>query len=229
MASVQIGMVSQKGGVGKSTLARLIAREYAAAGWTVKIADLDIRQATSTHWKHRRERGALQPEVAVESFRTVEQASRVAPHYDLLVFDGPPYSSDTTMAIAKACQVVIIPTGLCLDDLEPSILVGHELVEKGIEKDRIAFALCKVGESQPEIAEAREYIAKAGYHALNGELPDRTAYRRAHDAGRALSEVRVESLRSKAEELAQSIIDLVTKKQRKSLNANKNTTAAANR
>ena len=45
-----VGLVSQKGGVGKSTLARLVAREYAAAGWQVKIADLDISQGTSTDW-----------------------------------------------------------------------------------------------------------------------------------------------------------------------------------
>jgi len=37
-----IAVVSQKGGVGKSTCARLIAREYAQAGWNVKIADLDL-------------------------------------------------------------------------------------------------------------------------------------------------------------------------------------------
>ena len=42
-----IGVVSQKGGVGKSTCARLIAREYAYAGWDVKIADLDVSQGTS--------------------------------------------------------------------------------------------------------------------------------------------------------------------------------------
>jgi chromosome partitioning protein len=36
-----IGFISQKGGVGKSTLARLVAREYASGGWNVKIADLD--------------------------------------------------------------------------------------------------------------------------------------------------------------------------------------------
>jgi len=35
--TVLVGMVSQKGGVGKSTLARLLAREYAQAGWKVKI------------------------------------------------------------------------------------------------------------------------------------------------------------------------------------------------
>src|SRR4051794_37335074 len=38
---VTIGVISQKGGVGKSTVARLIAREFAQAGWNVKIADLD--------------------------------------------------------------------------------------------------------------------------------------------------------------------------------------------
>jgi chromosome partitioning protein len=40
--AVIIAMVSQKGGIGKSTLSRLIAREYANAGWSVKIADLDV-------------------------------------------------------------------------------------------------------------------------------------------------------------------------------------------
>ncbi|HYQ91584.1 MAG TPA: ParA family protein, partial [Candidatus Competibacteraceae bacterium] len=84
--TVMIGFVSQKGGVGKSTLGRLVAREYAAAGWTVKIADLDIAQGTSTDWKQRREVNSLQPEIAVEPFRTVMQALRVASLYDLLVF-----------------------------------------------------------------------------------------------------------------------------------------------
>src|SRR5450631_1941531 len=48
--AVIVGMVSQKGGVGKSTLSRLVAREYANAGWSVKIADLDVSQGTSFSW-----------------------------------------------------------------------------------------------------------------------------------------------------------------------------------
>ena len=40
-----IGMVSQKGGAGKSTLARLFARELAKDGFSVKIADLDTQHA----------------------------------------------------------------------------------------------------------------------------------------------------------------------------------------
>ena len=92
-----IGLVSQKGGVGKSTLARLIAREYAAAGWQVKIADLDISQGTSTDWKQRRERGGIKPDIAVEPFGTVAQALKVAQLYDLVVFDGPPHSMAGTL------------------------------------------------------------------------------------------------------------------------------------
>lgn len=49
-----IGFVSQKGGVGKSTLARLVAREYAVNQWNVKIADLDPGQGTSYKWQDRR-------------------------------------------------------------------------------------------------------------------------------------------------------------------------------
>lgn len=38
----KIGMVSQKGGVGKSTLACMMAREFVAGGLSTKSADLDV-------------------------------------------------------------------------------------------------------------------------------------------------------------------------------------------
>ena len=41
-----ISLISQKGGVGKSALARLLAVEVTKAGWTAKIADLDPAQGT---------------------------------------------------------------------------------------------------------------------------------------------------------------------------------------
>lgn len=211
--TVMIGLVSQKGGVGKSTISRLVAREYAAAGWTVKIADLDISQGTSTDWKQRREQSALNPEVAVEPFRTVAQAIKVAPLYDLMVFDGPPHSMAGTLEIARASGVVVLPTGLSLDDLRPTVLLAHELVAAGIKADKIAVGLCRVGDRDNEIDEARRYIRKAGYTTLKGALPEKTAYRRASDEGRAASEVTFPTLKEKAEELAQSIIDLVAERQ----------------
>ena len=63
-----ISLISQKGGVGKSAVARLLAVEFTKAGWNVKIADLDPAQGTSAKWKARRDRAGIQPEIAVEKF-----------------------------------------------------------------------------------------------------------------------------------------------------------------
>nr|WP_307983502.1 ParA family protein [Yersinia pestis] len=45
-----ISVVSQKGGVGKSSLARTLAVEFTRAGWRVLLADTDYGQATSNRW-----------------------------------------------------------------------------------------------------------------------------------------------------------------------------------
>jgi chromosome partitioning protein len=213
--AILIGCVGQKGGIGKSSCSRLIAREYAQAGWTVKIADLDTAQGSSVDWKKRRDQNGIQPEVAVESFRTVGQALKVAPSYDLMIFDTPPHSSTGTKEIARAADLVILPTGLSLDDLRPSVLLAHELKDAGIPVDRLVFVLWRVGDRENEINEARQYIGQAGYLVLPGSIPERTAYRRASDEGRALSEVRHQSLRLRSEEVAQGVIDRLTEHSRK--------------
>jgi chromosome partitioning protein len=209
--TILVGVVSQKGGVGKSTLSRLIAREYAQAGWDVKIADLDISQGTSTDWKKRREESNLTPEIAVEPFRTVSQALKHADVHDLVVLDGAPHSMQGTLEIAKVSNLVVLPTGLSLDDLKPSVLLAHELIDSSIPEDKLVFALCRVGDRENEVDEARTYIKRAGYAVLKGSLPEKTAYRRASDEGKAISEVTFPSLRHRAEELAQGIIDRLSK------------------
>jgi chromosome partitioning protein len=211
--TVILGCVSQKGGTGKSTLARLIAREYANAKWNVKIADLDIGQGTSFNWQSRRLQHDIKPVIAVERFGTVEQALKVAQHHDLLILDGPPHSTAGTLRIAQASNLVILPTGLSLDDLQPSVLLAHELLKKGIHRNKIAFALCRVGESDTEILEARRYIADAGYRALSGSIPEKIGYRRASDAGRSLTETRFHSLNERSDEPVQSLVNLMKKRE----------------
>jgi len=207
--AVLIAMVSQKGGVGKSTLARLVAREYANAGWAVKIADLDVSQGTSFNWQGRRLQSAVEPVIAVERFGTVEQAVKATAQFDLVIFDAPPHSTAGTLRAAQAADMVVLPTGLSLDDLQPSVLLAHELVKKGVPKTKIAFALCRVGNSHQELIEGQMYITDAGYRVLAGHIPEKTAYRRASDEGRAVTETRFETLNRRADKLAQSIINFV--------------------
>ena len=205
--AIVIGMISQKGGVGKSTLARLIAREYAANDWRVKIADLDTNQGTSFMWQQRRMQNELTPEIAVERYRTAKRALEDAPNYDLMVVDGEPKASKDTLEIARLADLLIIPTGLAVDDLQPTIALASELKNSGVPRERIAFAMSKVGTSEKEFKDAVENLEATGFKVLKGFLQEKTGYRNASDMGLAASETKYQSLNEKAEELAQSIMD----------------------
>ncbi len=204
-----IGVVSQKGGVGKSTLSRMIARDFTHAGWDVKIADMDFQQGTSFHWARSRNEAGVAPEIRVESFATVAKALKDAERFDLYVFDGAPAASSATREIAGAADIVLLPTGPANDDLRPQVLLAHELCKAGVPLSKIAFVLWRVGDSTLEIADAREYIEKAGFRVLPGAVPERTGYRRASDMGRAATETRFPELNKRADLIMQGIVETI--------------------
>lgn len=203
-----IGFVSQKGGVGKSTLARGISREAAANGLNVKIADLDIQQGTSVNWYRRRLAAGIEPIFSVESFKTASQALKLAFQFDYLIIDGPARASAATLEIARAATLIIQPTGSSVDDLEPAVLTFHELVRDGIPRDRLAFALTRVGTNAEE-SEARAYITQAGYTSLTGSIQERPAYRQASNVGLSITETRYPQLNKRADALIQAMVDQI--------------------
>jgi chromosome partitioning protein len=205
MATI-IGLISQKGGVGKSTLSRALAREAAAGGLSVKLADLDIQQATSTNWHRRRLDAAFEPSFSVEAFKTAAQALKAGAQFDCLVIDGPARASAATLEIAKAAAIVVQPTGASADDLHPAVQLFHELVREKVPKSRLVFALCKIG-TDAEEAEARAYISEAGFQALPGFIPERPAYRQAQNLGLTITETRFPQLNRRADELLQAVVD----------------------
>lgn len=62
--AVIVEICSQKEGFGKSSL---VALQYAAAEWNVKIADLDVSQETTFNWQGRRLHHVA-PVIAAEHF-----------------------------------------------------------------------------------------------------------------------------------------------------------------
>ena len=209
-----IGFVSQKGGVGKSTLAGMMARELSLGGLLVKIADLDRQQKTCVNWVRRRDERKGVPYIEVGSFARVGAALAEAPQYDALILDGKPDATDKTIEIARASDLVVIPTGQTIDDLHPAVLLAHSLRGKGVARHRIAFAMFKTTGSRHESTKARVYFANAGYSVLKGEVPVRTSYRRALDKGRTITETSYESLNLRAAKLAQGVIDRLVKLQK---------------
>jgi chromosome partitioning protein len=203
-----IAFVSQKGGVGKSTLSRALAREAANSGLKVKVADLDTQQGTTTDWNRRRLAAGIEPHIAVEAFATAAQALQIASQYDLLIIDGPARFSTGTLAIAKIAHLVVQPSGAATDDLLPAVREFHALVKESIPMSKLVFALARIGTAAEE-AEAREYIAGAGYQALDGCLHEYPAYRKAQNVGRSVTETSFRQLNAKADVLIQALIDRV--------------------
>jgi chromosome partitioning protein len=138
---IVVSFISQKGGVGKSTLARALAREAVASRLQVKIGDLDTDQATIIDWHKVRTQRDIKPAISVELFRGIAEAIRAAERHDLLVIDGPAKASTGTTEIARQSQLIVQPTGAALDDLKPAVRVFHGLIKAGIRHDRLIFAL----------------------------------------------------------------------------------------
>jgi chromosome partitioning protein len=206
-----VGCASQKGGVAKSSLARLLAREYAARGRRVLLADLDGLQATSLEWSRRRAQAGLQPAVPVERCADVRQAMKRAKEAraDCLVLDARGVADAQTLEVARGAHAVLIPSGLAVDDLIPAVRLAHELTRAGVPRARIAMALCRAGDAPGEIAEARRFLEEAGYRCLEVAWPERAGYRRAHDEGRVATEARHPSLRARASAFAAAAMAFV--------------------
>ena len=209
---IKVAVVSQKGGVGKNSITRLIASEFADNGWRVNIADMDVRQATNYHWSKRRAASQVRPEIHTEVFTSLSTALTATEKFDLVVFDGAPHASRATREMGRTSDSVILPTGLAVDDLHPQVGLAHELTHQhGVDQGRLAFVLWRVGDSKIKIQHVRAYIKAAGYRTIAGAVPERIAYRRASDAGRTVTETIYPTLNQRADTTVQNIIDAITK------------------
>ena len=201
-----IGVVSQKGGVGKSTLCQLIAREAAIAGKHAKILDFDVKQMTSTDWGRARLEREIAPAIEAEPTKNVAKALNQCKDYDIVVLDGAPGSPKRTAELMPECDLIILPTGASRADLVPSLALARRIADMQLATDGPVFALCRVLTAN-EAAEARAAIAIAGFETLDGELIERPGYRQAQNLGRSLTETAFPSLNGKARQLARNILD----------------------
>jgi chromosome partitioning protein len=207
MAKRQIvGVVSQKGGVGKSTLCHLIAREAASAGKQAKILDFDTKQMSSVDWVRLRLERDVHPAIAGEPAKDLAKSLKQNRGYDIIVLDGAPGTPKRTAELVPACDLIVLPTGASRADLVPTLALARRIAEMKHNGVGPIFALCRVM-TESEAATAREAIAAAGFEVFDGELIERPGYRQAQNLGRSPTETAFPSLNDKARKLARNILD----------------------
>jgi chromosome partitioning protein len=198
--------LGQKGGVGKSALARVLAVAAARRGKRVLLADFDLEQLTCLEWSAQRTRDGVVPEIETRSFKSLKKLRKNVEGYDIVICDTRGFADELTTDVAEESDVVFLPTGTSGDDLRPTLALAHRLADMGAG-DKLMIVLSKVGRSERHLQGALEQIAAAGFEVSSAVWPSKEGFQTDLDSGRAGSEARNPFLRSAAEALEKVMLE----------------------
>ena len=209
-----ISLLNQKGGVGKSSLGRALAVEFARNKWAVHVADLDRAQQTFFKWAERRTETGAQPSIDVALYADPKAALRAANNTDVLIVDGKAFADTHALQIAKESDLIIIPVGVSMDDLEPSLKLAVELVNKGIDRSSIIFVVCRVpNNGDKEAMNTSASIEGWNFAVTRGWIPFKPSYSQAMDKGLSFTETPFKSLSEKADKIIDQLFTSATEQQ----------------
>lgn len=195
-------LISQKGGAGKSTLARQLA-VLAGETETSLIIDRDPQRTTTKWWTRRSEIEPApdRPElVDLDGTTLTEAAKRLRRKPDGALFiDTRPAVEEPEAEAARVADLVIVPVRPSPDDLEA---VGETL--KILRRlDRRAVIIVNAAKNDSRATGARAALSRFPVPVCPVHLSDRTVYLDASLEGRGVAEMRGQAAREASEELRQ--------------------------
>ena len=179
-----LAVLSQKGGVGKTTLATCLAVAAEQAGERAAIIDIDP-QATASFWQD--VRSAETPAVvSVQPIRLGAMIKACADAgTDLVIIDGAAVARDVTFEAAKHADFVLVPTKTAVFD---TMSMTHTLEVVREQKKPFAVVLTFVPPQGQETGDAIAAIEELGAAVCPVMIGNRKAFFRAQGAGQAVQE-----------------------------------------
>ena len=192
-----VTLAAQKGGVGKTTLAVNIAVAAQLGGTKTALFDLD-GQESATAWSERRT--AELPHVEPISVRRLRQAIEAARTngFGLVILDTPPAAGAEAAAAAELSDLVLIPCGASLIDLDAIKRTAQLVATMGKAAYAILNAIPPTATALAE--DARTLIEQAGLRVAPVIVRQRGAFRGSWPSGQGVAEY--EPNGKAAEELA---------------------------
>lgn len=205
---LKIAVLAGKGGVKKSSLSRTLAARLVQRGFNVAGFDTDVDQASFARWMERRVNNGIEPTFPVMADTKVSwlRTKLDSTNYDAAVIDGAAYASLDTPAIAEKMDLVIIPSGYSVDDIEAALRVGKALIAHGIPNEKIIIALWSVLESKAQHRDTVNFFKGHKFNVTDDFVPLRPTYSAAMGYGYALTEVNAAGLRTTARTFIDGLI-----------------------
>lgn len=206
-----IGVLNQKGGVGKTTIATNLAAVCAKAGNRVLLVDADP-QGSSMAWSAAREDDPLFPVISMAKPTLHKDLPELASDYDLVIIDGAPRVNDLARATILASDVVLIPVQPSPYDIWACADTVQLIQEAQQYKDglRGVFVINRRIVGTAIGRDVNTALEQFGLPVLNAVFSQRVIYPESAAQGRAVIEVDPKS--EAAIEVAQLAAELVQTK-----------------
>ncbi|AMV00994.1 cobyrinic acid a,c-diamide synthase [Xanthomonas citri pv. fuscans] len=188
-----VGLLNQKGGVGKTTLAVNLAASFSRHGSRVLLIDADP-QGSALDWAAAREGEPLFSVVGFPRPTVHKDIAQLGQGYDHIVIDGPPRVTDLARSAIMAADVVLIPVQPSPYDIWAADEVVKLIEEARVYKSALkaAFVVNRKIVNTAIGRDVGEALAAYPVPALTASVTQRVLFAEAVARGQAVHEVDAE-------------------------------------
>ncbi len=185
-----IGMLNQKGGVGKTTLSVNLAAALTRIGSRVLLIDADP-QGSALDLAAAREGEPLFSVVGLPRATLHKEIGTIGKGYEHIIIDGPPRVTDLARSAIMASDVVLIPVQPSPYDVWAADEVVKLIDEARVYKEKLksCFVVNRKIANTAIGRDVREALSAYPLHVLNASVTQRVVFAEAAALGRAVYEI----------------------------------------
>ena len=185
-----VGVLNQKGGVGKTTLSVNLTACLARTGARVLLIDADP-QGSSLDWAAARQGEPLFSVVGFPRATIHKEIAQLGQGYDHIIIDGPPRVTDLARSAIMASDIVLIPVQPSPYDIWAAEEVVKLITEARVykENNKSVFVVNRKITNTAIGRDVREALAAYPIHVLDASIAQRVVFAEAAAQGQAIFEI----------------------------------------